>query len=133
METFYRDTWIEINLDAIYENILNTKKQLKPNTKLMVVVKANAYGHGMLEVAKVAQELEADYLVVAILDEAIYLRECGVKLPILVLGAVRIEDLPLVIKQNITVTAFRLDWIQEAAKTKLPVKVHLKLDTGMGR
>lgn len=133
MEPFYRDTWIEINLDAIYENIQNSKKHLQPNTKLMVVVKANAYGHGMLQIAKVAQELEVDYLVVAILDEAIYLRENGFTMPILVLGAVRIEDLPLVLEQNITVTAFRLDWIQEVAKTNLPVKVHLKLDTGMGR
>lgn len=133
MEAFYRDTWIEINLDAIFENMNYAKKNLQPNTKLMVVVKANAYGHGMVEVAKVAQELQADYLVVAILDEALYLRKCGITMPILVLGAVRIEDLQIALDNNITLTAFRLDWVVEAAKTNLPVKIHLKLDTGMGR
>ncbi|TLS34906.1 alanine racemase [Pseudalkalibacillus caeni] len=134
-DPFYRDTWAEIDLDAIEENIAAFKKHLPQETGIMAVVKANAYGHGSFEVAKQAIAAGASYLAVALLDEAIALREKGITHPILVLGWVRPEYAGLAAKLDVTLTVFQEEWIQKAASlidTK-PLKLHLKMDTGMGR
>lgn len=75
LQNFYRDTWAEINLDAIFENAANMKKHLPPEITLFAVVKANAYGHGDVEVAETAIQAGAGYLAVAFLDEALALRK----------------------------------------------------------
>jgi len=134
--SFYRDTWAEIDLDAIFYNVAEMKKRLKSNRKLIAVVKANGYGHGALQVAKTALEAGAEYLAVAFLDEAIQLRKKGVNVPILVLGAVRYADLKIAAAYKITVTMFDLEWLKKAVvflNGEYSLKVHIKLDTGMGR
>lgn len=82
----YRNAWVEISLDAIQYNVASFKKYISNKTKLMAVVKADGYGHGSVEVAKAALKAGADYIAVAILDEALILRRAGIETPILVLG-----------------------------------------------
>ncbi|GKU84644.1 alanine racemase [Niallia sp. NCCP-28] len=133
---FFRDTWAEIDLDAIFYNVAEMKKRLEPKSKVFAVVKANGYGHGAFQIAQTALEAGAEYLAVAFLDEAIQLRQKGIGAPILVLGAVRFTDLEMAVKNNITVTMFDLDWLKKASSFlngEHSLKVHVKLDTGMGR
>ncbi len=136
MSSFHRDTWVEVDLDCIYENVTAIQEHVTKDVTVIAVVKANAYGHGDAQVAKVALEAGAKYLAVSFLDEAISLRQQGITAPILVLGASRVSDLPLAAKENITLTVFREEWVEEASAayhgTEV-VKLHLKLDTGMGR
>lgn len=133
---FYRDTWAEVDLDCISENVASVKNLLPPNVEIIAVIKANGYGHGDVQVAESALNAGATYLAVAFMDEAIALRNKGVVAPILVLGATRPEDVELAIKFDITITVFQMEWVK-AAQTYLPkdkvLQVHIKLDTGMGR
>jgi alanine racemase len=133
---FYRDTWAEVDLDCISDNVASVKKHLPANVEIIAVIKANGYGHGDLQVAKSALKAGATYLAVAFMDEAIALRNKGVDAPILVLGATRPEDVELAVKFDITITVFQMEWVK-AAQPYLPkdkvLQVHIKLDTGMGR
>lgn len=133
---FYRDTWAEINLDAIYDNVHAMRSYLRAGVKLGAVVKANGYGHGAVEVARTALEAGADFLIVAILDEALDLRQNGIQADILVLGATRAADAAVAVENNIAVTAFQHEWL-ESASLHVPegkrLAVHIKCDTGMGR
>ena len=133
--TFLRDTWAEINLDAIAWNVQRMREFLSEDIQIMAVVKANAYGHGDIEVARTALESGAAMVAVAILDEAIALRKKGLSAPILVLGASRPEDAPLACAHDISLTVFQTDWISKAEEylDANPLKVHIKCDTGMGR
>ncbi|GGH87631.1 alanine racemase [Pullulanibacillus pueri] len=133
---YYRDTWVEVNLDAIHSNIVNLKQYIPNETHIMAVVKADGYGHGATAVAREALESGATWLGVAFLDEAIALREDGIKAPILVLGWTRPSDIDLAVRFNISLTVFQKEWIETALKSyqsKLPAFIHLKCDTGMGR
>ncbi|MGX6446369.1 alanine racemase [Neobacillus sp. K501] len=133
---FYRDTWAEVDLDCISENVASVKKLLPPEVVIMAVVKANAYGHGDVQVAEAALEAGAVYLAVAFMDEAIALRNKGIQAPILVLGASRPEDVQMAINHDITLTVFQEEWLK-AAQAHLTsdkeLTIHIKLDTGMGR
>lgn len=135
--SFYRDTWVEINLDHLTTNITLMKNHLPNGIKLFAVVKANAYGHGDIQIAKAALEAGAYGLAVAILDEAISLRNQGIEAPILVLGASRASDAPLAAKLGIALTVFRKEWLEDAAsqlgQEENKLIVHVKCDTGMGR
>ncbi|MCT8136567.1 alanine racemase [Anaerobacillus sp. CMMVII] len=133
---FYRDTWVEVNLDAIESNIKSIKSNLDNDVKVMAAVKANGYGHGAVQVAKAALKAGATYLGVAILDEAIALRKEGLTEPILVLGWVRPSDINIAAENNIILTVFQEQWLMEAEKHLKPnlnCVFHLKIDTGMGR
>jgi alanine racemase len=133
---FYRDTWAEINLDHISENILSFKKILPKQVDIIAVVKANAYGHGDVQIARSALEAGASYLAVAFIDEAIALRKKGINAPILVLGASRPGDVQIASRYEISLTVFQKEWLHEAKailKKNEKLTVHLKLDTGMGR
>lgn len=135
--SFYRDTWVEINLDHLTTNITLMKNHLPNGIKLFAVVKANAYGHGDIQIAKAALEAGAYGLAVAILDEAISLRNQGIEAPILVLGASRASDAPLAAKLGIALTVFQKEWLEDAAsqlgQEENKLIVHVKCDTGMGR
>lgn len=134
--SFHRDTWAEVDLDAIFHNVASLRAFLRKETAIMAVVKANAYGHGDVQVAKTALEAGASYLAVAFLDEALALRKKGITAPILVLGAVRPEDIELAARERIALTVFQQEWIEKAKQwhqSSLPVAFHLKMDTGMGR
>jgi alanine racemase len=131
---FYRDTWAEINLDAIKWNVKNTLKELDPSVFLYAVVKANAYGHGDIQVARTALQAGAKGLAVAFLDEALKLRAAGIQEPILVLGASRPEDARLAAEQQISLTVYDENWLQKVHIQEGPqLNVHVKCDTGMGR
>ncbi|MFP7473478.1 alanine racemase [Niallia taxi] len=133
--TFYRDTWAEINLDYIEENVKNMRSRMKQDSKLFAVVKANGYGHGAEEVARAALHAGADYLAVAFLDEALSLRKKGIAAPILVLGASRPADALIAAQQNISLTVFDIQWLEEAAiqLQGSDINIHVKVDSGMGR
>ncbi|MCM3620016.1 alanine racemase [Sutcliffiella horikoshii] len=138
MSSFHRDTWVEVDLDCIYENVRALQRHVTEGVVVIAVVKANAYGHGDAQVAKVALEAGAKYLAVSFLDEAMSLRKQGITAPILVLGASRVSDLPLAAKEKITLTVFQKEWVEEAVSAYddaqlETVNLHLKLDTGMGR
>jgi len=133
---FYRDTWAEIDLDALYSNISQIREYLPENTKIFAAVKANAYGHGDIPTAKTVLAAGVHGLAVAFLDEALAIRKAGIKAPILVLGAARAEDAGIAAVHHISLTVFQLDWIKEAEKVIPPdcrLRVHIKCDTGMGR
>jgi alanine racemase len=129
----YRDTWVAVNLDRIQANVSRIK-QHSGYEQLFAVVKANAYGHGDVEVAGAALEAGATHLSVAFLDEALKLRRAFSQVPILVMGPVRVEDLELVAEQQIDVIAHDLAWLQAAqAYRGKSVRLHLKIDSGMHR
>ena len=134
MQEYYRDTWAEINLDAIVHNVKQIKA-LHPTKEIFAVVKANGYGHGDVEVSKVAIEAGVSCLAVSGLEEALCLRKSGIDVPILVLGMTRLCDVPLAAKYDISLTAHDEMWIKELVSLSLekPVKVHLKIDSGMHR
>ncbi|KXS56652.1 MAG: alanine racemase [Candidatus Adiutrix intracellularis] len=132
-----RQTWVEIDLSAIQHNVRYFKSLLSPGTRFCAVVKANGYGHGATAVARAALAAGADYLAVADLDEALTLREAGFNDPILILGYTPPAATRLVVANDITQTIFSLEQAQALAAAAVefgrPSKVHLKIDTGMGR
>ncbi|UJL47044.1 alanine racemase [Virgibacillus sp. NKC19-16] len=132
---FYRDTWVEVNLDAIGYNIKQMKEKLPKSSNIIAVVKADGYGHGSVPVAKRALEAGAKALAVALLEEALVLREAGIDAPILVLGRTSPEAAPVASDHDITLTFFQEEWLQEVNTYKLEknLKLHMKWDTGMGR
>lgn len=134
----YRDTWAEIDLTQIRENVIQIRKFLPRSTKLMAVVKANAYGHGDIETAKEAVEAGADYLACAFIEEAVRLRTAGLKQPILILTPIRPELVPLALEHDLMLTVTQASWFHEMRKykpvhTPHKVSVHVKMDTGLGR
>ncbi|KOY71789.1 alanine racemase [Apilactobacillus kunkeei] len=134
----HRNAQILISKSALYHNISNEKKRLKNNEYLFMVVKANGYGHGAVAVAHEAKKAGADGFCVAILDEALQLRDAGFDEPILVLGITDVEHASLMAERNISATVSSIDWLRAAdeqlAQKDLPkLNVHIGLDTGMGR
>lgn len=132
---FYRDTWAEIQLDYLKENVLSVRDHLPKDVEIFAVVKANGYGHGDVQVAKTALEAGAHGLAVAFLDEALVLRKNGIDAPVLVLGATRPEDATIAAKNKISLTVFQKEWLEKAMLTlsNEMLSVHVKCDTGMGR
>ncbi|OGW75868.1 MAG: alanine racemase [Omnitrophica bacterium RBG_13_46_9] len=132
----YRPTWAEIDLGAIRYNQKSIQSILGTRSKIMAVVKANAYGHGIVEVSKVLEGLKITYLGVATLDEALVLRKANIRLPILILGSVLPGESEAAVKNNITLTLCNKELLgafKDLAKKRLSPKVHVKVDTGMGR
>nr|UWI49970.1 alanine racemase [Clostridioides difficile] len=130
-------TWAEINLDNLRFNLKNIKNLLEEDIKVCGVIKADAYGHGAVEVAKLLQKEKVDYLAVARTAEGIELRQNGITLPILNLGYTPDEAFEDSIKNKITMTVYSLETAQkinEVAKS-LGEKacVHIKIDSGMTR
>ncbi|BAL84326.1 putative alanine racemase [Selenomonas ruminantium subsp. lactilytica TAM6421] len=132
-----RPAWAEINLQALRHNYREIKKQLAEGVKMCAVIKANAYGHGATVAARVALEEGAEYFAVAALSEAIELRQAGFTTPILVLGLIDPKDAGEVVDYDITQVVCELGLakaLSAAAQAQgKQVKVHLKVDTGMGR
>lgn len=134
---YYRPTWAEIKLDNLGYNLRQIRKILSARVKIMACVKADAYGHGLVAVAKELASCKIDYLGAASIDEGIKLRQAGIKLPILVLGLILKKDIAPLFTHNLTSTVCSDEFIfflnAAAAKRGRPVKVHIKVDTGMGR
>ncbi len=137
MQKLLGTTWVEINLDAIVNNVKNIKKLIGEKKELMAVVKGNAYGHDILEVSSVVLNNGATRLAVARLEEGIFLRKAGITVPILILGLTLKQQAELLVSYNITPTVCEYEMIEKLSESAFKegkiVKVHLKVDTGMGR
>lgn len=129
-------TWAEIDLGNLEHNY-RALRACAPASKFLGVVKANAYGHGAVPVAQKLEELGADYLAVACLNEALELRSAGIKAPILILGVTPPELADQVVAHGITQAVFTLELAralsQAAANQGTEAKIHVKVDTGMSR
>lgn len=136
MDVNIRPVWAEVNLDNIINNIKEIKKNIN-GEEIIAVVKANAYGHGAVDVAPVLIENGADRLAVAMLSEALELREAGIKVPILILGYTDVAFSEMLINNDIEQTVYSLDYAKELSKKAEALgkvaKIHIAVDTGMGR
>lgn len=133
---FLHRTWAEIDLLALEENFREIKKLCR-ETKIMSVVKANAYGHSVSVIAPKLEKLGTDAFAVSNIDEALQLREIGITKPILILGYTPIELAKELSENNISQCVYSLEYARllskEAKAQNVNVKIHIKLDTGMSR
>jgi alanine racemase len=131
-----RPTLVEVDLSRLADNFHAIRRQVAP-AKVMPILKANAYGHGLVPVAQQMEALGADIIGVAVLEEGMLLREHGVRSPILVLGGILGNQVPSFLKYDLTITASseeKLCQIEQAAQEMgVRARVHLKIDTGMER
>ncbi len=130
--------WVEVDLNRLAQNVRDICVRLRPGVRLMAMVKADAYGHGAVEVARAALEAGASYLGVAWVTEAEQLRQAGITAPILVLSEPGSDDaIAGMLRAGVEVTAYTSEFISalaaEAQRLKQQVSVHVKVDTGMGR
>jgi alanine racemase len=130
-------TWAEIDLNAYAHNIRELRKKTRADAMLMAVVKANGYGHGAAEVARVALQNGAEWLGVARINEAINLRKAGLEAPILILGYTPADSVRRLIDFDLTQTIYTYDnasaFSKRALKLGKKISVHIKVDSGMGR
>ena len=130
-------TWAEIDLNAIAHNVRELRRITNPNARLMVAVKANAYGHGIIEVARQALKSGAEALGVARVDEGIRLREAGIDAPVLVFGYTTPSDAAGLNEFDLLQTVYSYETARALSDTAssldIKIKIHLKVDTGMGR
>ncbi|MBN2483116.1 MAG: alanine racemase [Candidatus Omnitrophica bacterium] len=133
----YRPLWIEVDRKALKKNVLTIKKIIGPKVGIMATVKQNAYGHGLVPIARCLSSLGVVYFGVGSLEEAIQLRHAGIKEPILILTALLKEGIPELFRYHVTPTVTNLDFaksVNEYAIRKNKIHpIHLKIDTGMGR
>lgn len=126
----------DVNLDAIYHNIEETRKIVKPDTKIMAIIKADGYGHGAIPIAKILEPI-IDAYGIAIIEEGIELRECGITKPLLILGVTPLPLYSKLIEYDIMPTIFSYESAErlseEAKKQNKKAKIHIAVDTGMSR
>ena len=136
IDEIVRPTRVEVDLGILSDNFRTIKSHVKKSL-VMPILKANAYGHGLVKIAQLYEKLKADYLGVAVVEEGILLREMGIKIPILVLGGVWGNQIPLFLRHDLSITASSIDKLKQIDATseqmKIKAKVHLKVDTGMER
>jgi len=132
-----RSTKALIHKNNLKQNINNIRNLIEDNTKICIPVKANAYGHGAVQISKFLLEFGVDVLAVATLSEAEELRNANIHAPVLLFSLPLPEEIPEIITWNVQPFVFTKDFIEllnlEAKKQKVMVQVHLKIDTGMGR
>lgn len=136
-EVHMRPTHIEIDLSAIRHNLDEVRQAVGPERKILAPVKANAYGHGMLPVARAALEAGASMLGVAYLDEGIALRQAGIAAPVLIFGSELPEGAPEIVRWGLTATLCTYELARALSEAAMRLRrnavVHIKVDTGMGR
>ncbi len=129
--------WAEINLDAIVHNYKEIRRITNPNAKIMAIIKADGYGHGFKKIAEVLSENGIDAFGVATTDEALQIRKAGFTLPVLILGIIPDDELNTVIENEISISVTNLMLAKKissaASKLHKNARIHIKLDTGMGR
>ncbi|MBI3091192.1 MAG: alanine racemase [Candidatus Tectomicrobia bacterium] len=132
-----RPTVADIDLRALRRNFDVVRQRLRPNVAILPIVKANAYGHGAVPVARTLLEAGVTCLGVALVEEALELRQAGIDAPILVLGCVAVADIPALIAEELAVVVFDLGFAEELSRQALrrqrQARVHVKVDTGMNR
>lgn len=137
MDSTLKRTWAEIDLDALEHNYRVLRAQAGPQARFLGVVKADAYGHGAIQVARTLEKLGAEYLAVSNIDEARELRLGGVALPILQLGLTPTDEVPEILQNCVTQTIYSESAAQAFSRAAQAlggsIKVHIKLDTGMSR
>jgi alanine racemase len=138
LQAALRPAWVDVDLDALEHNLAEIRRRLGGSeTRVMAVVKADAYGHGAVGVSRALEAAEVDWLGVALLEEGAEVRRAGVRLPILVLGTARPEKIALYARYGLTPTLSSLAelrrWSEWTARRREPQPVHLKVDTGMSR
>lgn len=130
-------TWVEVDQFAITHNVQQFKGVIGSKVKLLIAVKSNAYGHGLVEVSKITLAAGADWLGVDSLDEALELRQAGVKAPILIIGYILRSRLSEAIEGGFRLTVYNQETIEELGKItdseKSKVNVHIKIETGTSR
>ena len=129
-------TWAEVDLDAYQANLRALQQWVGPRVQVFAVVKANAYGHGLVPVARAAVQAGATRLVVHRLEEGLALRAAGIAAPILLLGYVPVAAAPAVAQHGLIPTVITLEFLQALASHASPARphpVHINVDTGMGR
>ena len=130
-------TWAEIDLDALVHNFKEIRKKVGPDVGVMAIVKAQGYGHGMVQVSRVLEKEGINYFGVTSPSEAFLLRKEGIKSPILILGPTMLDQAKEIISKNITQTICTKEMALvlqgECKKLKKRFKVHIEVDTGMGR
>ena len=133
---YHHPAWIEIDLKQFKKNILAIKKHIG-HSKLCLPVKANAYGHGLIPIAKAAQDYGVDYLAVSCLQEGVILRQAKISIPILVLGAIHEDQISDLIEYDLEFTIgskFKADLVAKQKKdTDKECKIHIEIETGMQR
>ena len=137
MSTFLRRTWAEVDIDAVKNNYKKIRQAVAPETGIMCVIKADAYGHGAVLLAKLYEKIGADRFAVSNIEEAMQLRENGIELPVLILGFTPAGMAKELADNNISQAVFSEEYAKElsdeAVKQNVNVKIHIKLDTGMSR
>ena len=133
---FLRPTYVEVDLNRLIENLHAIQHKVAP-ASVMPVIKANAYGHGLVPVAKKLVQENIKILAVAILDEGIVLRKAGISVPILVMGGILPHQIRTYLETDLIFTVSSEDNLTQidakADSLGIPAKVHIKIDTGMGR
>jgi len=137
MNRLFRNTWVEIDLDQFEKNIKTLKRYVGPGVKLAPVIKADAYGHGAVPMARELERMNVEYISVAILSEALELRANNIKSPLLVMGYTENPFLGIAVQNDVTVTIFEYDQAEilsrEAGQCGKTAKAHIKVDTGFNR
>ena len=137
MNSFWKRLWAEINLDNIINNFNVIKQRLKNDTKICCVIKADAYGHNAPKIASVLEASGADMFAVSNIEEALQLRNTGIKIPILILGYTPPECAVTLAENNISQCVYSLEYAKCLSDAiydyNISVNVHIKIDTGMGR
>ncbi len=137
MDTKSLNTWIEIDRGAVKHNLNLFRRLAGPNVKLMPVVKANAYGHGLEPISRICADEGADYLAVHSLDEAHRIRKAGVALPVLIMGPVPVSRSEELVEAGYEVVGYNVDALiakgEASKKLDKPLKIHLKVETGTNR
>ena len=132
-----RRCWAEIDLDQMEQNYHALREKLKPETQMMGVVKADAYGHGAIRCARLLADIGINWFGVSNLSEAVQLRQGGITQPMLILGYTPPECASLLAEHHITQTAYSRDYLSAlsaaAEQAGVTVDIHVKVDTGMGR
>jgi alanine racemase len=129
------DSWLEIDLNNMAWNLAQIRRRAG-NRPVMAVIKANAYGHGLVETGKFLEKQKIEFLAVGKFHEAQQLRESGVKTPILNLGSFTAREAEAIVRRDISQSVYTDDFMllaEAARKLKRPAKAHLKIDTGLGR
>ena len=137
MKEILRRTWAEIDLDALAADFQVVRACAGDGAQLCCVIKADAYGHGAVRMAREFEALGADWFAVSNMEEALQLRNSGIKKPVLVLGFTPAEEAGALARFDISQCVFSLDYARElslyAQRAGAVVKIHIKVDTGMGR
>lgn len=134
---YQRPTYAEIDIRALVHNLNEAKRLAGPKSQILAIVKADAYGHGAVTISEALVRNGIQYLGTALVEEAIELRDAGIKIPIIVLGGIFEEQIPKIAEYDLTPVVYQEGFLKaianEAGKRNKKINIHIKIDTGMGR